>query len=177
LQYLTAAGVGHIGIIDHDKVDISNLQRQVVFSENDIGLSKAEMAKKNLLKLNSQIDIAAINDQINKNNILNLISSYEIIVDTTDNFNAHYLINDACVTQNKINVYASIYQFDGICTVFSGQLGYPCYRCLFPNLPPTTLIPNCVESGVLGVLPGVMGSIQATEVLKLLLNIGKLTTI
>lgn len=169
-QYLAAAGVGRIGLLDHDVVDITNLHRQVLFSEEDIGKSKSEVAQLKLQRANSDIEIIAINDRLTEKNALELIGSYEIILDGTDNFQTKYLINDACVLKDKPFVGASIYKYQGQLSVFNYK-GGPTYRCLYPDhhLKDNN---NCEETGVLGVLPGILGTMQAAEVLKMILGIG-----
>ena len=161
LLYLAAAGVGQIGIIDFDVVDESNLHRQVLFTVNDVGQPKVEIAKKRLLQLNPHLDIKIYNSNFTKDNALEIIKDYEVVADGTDNFQTRYLVNDACVLTGKVNVYASIFQFEGQVSVFNyldreGNRG-PNYRDLFPAPPPPGLVPNCAESGVLGVLPGIIG--------------------
>jgi sulfur-carrier protein adenylyltransferase/sulfurtransferase len=169
--YLAAAGVGTIGLVDFDIVDISNLQRQVIFSIDDTGESKVEAASEKLKKLNPFINIQKHNIQLNSENALEIIQNYDLVVDGSDNFPTRYLVNDACVILNKPNVYGSIYRFDGQVSVFNFK-GGPCYRCLYPEPPPPHLVPSCAEGGVLGVLPGIIGTLQANEVIKILLNIG-----
>jgi len=171
LQYLAAAGIGTLGIMDNDVVEISNLQRQTLFRTSDIGSSKAIAAKKHLGDLNPEIQIIAHNKKLNSQNALELLKPYDIIVDGTDNFEARYWINDATVILNKPMIYGAIYKFEGQVTVFNHQDG-PSYRCLFPTPPKPLSIPNCEELGVLGVLPGIIGTLQANETLKILLNIG-----
>jgi molybdopterin/thiamine biosynthesis adenylyltransferase/rhodanese-related sulfurtransferase len=171
LLYLAAAGVGTIGIVDDDVVDLSNLQRQVLYTQEDIGKPKAEAARKRLKGLNPGIDVTPYVQRLTKENALKIIANYDIVVDGTDNFASRYLINDACFTLNKPNVYGSIFQFEGQCSVFLRDKG-PCYRCLFPDVP-NDFAPNCAEAGVLGVLPGLLGCIQANEVMKLILGIGQ----
>lgn len=171
LLYLAAAGVGTIGIIDNDSVELSNLQRQVLYTQDDIGNLKAESARKKLKQLNPHVDVIPYVTRLTKENALKIMANYDIIVDGTDNFSTRYLINDACFTLNKPNVYASIYQFEGQCAVFHKGKG-PCYRCLFPSVP-KDFSPNCAEAGVLGILPGLLGCIQANEVIKLILGIGQ----
>lgn len=170
LQYLTAAGVGTIGIVDFDYVERSNLQRQILFPTESIGRNKAVVAKEVLTKLNPEIEIFAYPEQLNSNNT-DLIKAYDIIVDATDNFSARYLISDASVVYKKPLVYGAIYKFEGQVSVFNYQNG-PTYRCLFPNPPKAGSVPNCEQTGVLGVLPGIIGCLQANEVLKLILGIG-----
>ncbi|MBJ6367262.1 HesA/MoeB/ThiF family protein [Snuella sedimenti] len=171
LQYLAAAGIGSIGIIDFDVVDITNLQRQVLFGTASLGQNKAEAAKKRLQDLNDAINIKAYPEQLSYKNAVNLFKQYDIIVDGTDNFETRYLINDACIIANKPLVFGAIYKFEGQVSVFNHQNG-PSYRCLFPNPPQKGSVPNCSEIGVLGVLPGIIGTMQANEVLKLILGIG-----
>ena len=171
--YLAAAGVGHIGLVDFDVVDESNLQRQVVHGTSTVGVPKIESAKRRLLDLNPHIDISVYEAQVTSDNALELMRPYDIIVDGTDNFPTRYLSNDASVLLGKPNVYGSIFRFEGQATVFYPKEGGPCYRCLYPEPPPPGLVPSCAEGGVLGVLPGVIGTIQATEVIKLLTGIGE----
>jgi molybdopterin/thiamine biosynthesis adenylyltransferase/rhodanese-related sulfurtransferase len=170
--YLAAAGVGHLGIIDDDVVDASNLQRQVIHSTETIGEPKVESAKKTIQKLNPDVEVTTYNTRLNADNILEIIKDYDIIVDGVDNFPTRYLLNDASVRLSIPVVSASILSFDGQLTVFQPFEG-PCYRCLYPVPPPAELAPSCGENGVLGVLPGTMGLLQATEVLKLILGIGE----
>lgn len=170
--YLTAAGVGTIALIDNDSVELSNLQRQIAHSINTIGVNKAESAKKTFEALNPDVEVIAIKERINNKNILDLIKDYDIIVDGSDNFPTRYLINDACVMLKKPLVSGAILRFEGqVTTIIPGE--GPCYRCLFEDPPPPGLVPSCQEAGVLGVLPGVIGTIQATEVLKLILGKGR----
>ncbi|MEF3275256.1 MAG: molybdopterin-synthase adenylyltransferase MoeB [Chloroflexus sp.] len=171
--YLAAAGVGHIGLVDFDVVDASNLQRQIVHGSSTVGMAKTESAKRRLQDLNPYIEITTYETRITSENGLELIRPYDVIVDGTDNFPTRYLTNDACVLLGKPNVYGSIFRFEGQATVFSSRDGGPCYRCLYPEPPPPGLVPSCAEGGVLGVLPGVIGTIQATEVIKLLTGIGE----
>jgi len=171
LQYLTAAGVGTIGIIDFDIVSISNLQRQVLFGISFLGQNKALAAKQRLQDLNNTIKINAYPEKLTHKNALTFFKNYDIIVDGTDNFATRYLINDASVIINKTLVYGGIYKFEGQVSVFNYQNG-PSYRCLFPTPPKEGAIPNCSEIGVLGVLPGIIGSMQANEVLKIILGLG-----
>lgn len=170
--YLAAAGVGHISLIDFDTVDLTNLQRQIIFDESDLGKSKAESAAKVLRALNSEIDVVALKDRLDSLNIETIFKTFDVIVDATDNFSTRYLINDAGVLFDKPVVYGSIFRFDGQASVFYASHG-PCYRCLFPNAPLPEHVPNCAEGGVLGVLPGIIGVIQATETLKLLTGMGE----
>ncbi len=171
--YLAAAGVGHIGLVDFDVVDESNLQRQIVHGTSTVGVAKTTSAKRRLQDLNPQIEITTYETQITSQNALDLIEPYDVVVDGTDNFPTRYLTNDACVLLGKPNVYGSIFRFEGQATVFYSKEGGPCYRCLYPEPPPPGLVPSCAEGGVLGVLPGVIGTIQATEVIKLLTGIGE----
>ncbi len=171
--YLAAAGVGHIGLVDFDVVDASNLQRQIVHGTSTVGVAKTESARQRLRDLNPYIEITTHETQITSQNALELMRPYDVIVDGTDNFPTRYLTNDACVLLGKPNVYGSIFRFEGQATVFSARDGGPCYRCLYPEPPPPGLVPSCAEGGVLGVLPGVIGTIQATEVIKLLMGIGE----
>ncbi|MEY3051667.1 MAG: molybdopterin-synthase adenylyltransferase MoeB [Bacteroidota bacterium] len=177
LLYLAAAGVGHIGIVDFDTVDDSNLQRQILFQVEDVGSPKAEKARERLLALNPHLDIKVYNTRFTRENALDLVSRYDVVADGTDNFPTRYLVNDACVLAGKVNVYASIFQFEGQVSVFNyrypdGTRG-PNYRDMFPEPPPPGLVPNCAEGGVLGVLPGIIGSMQASEVIKVLSGVGE----
>jgi len=169
--YLAAAGVGHLGLVDFDVVDSSNLQRQVTFTTADVGKPKSEAAKARLQALNPAIDIVSYETRLTSENALELFRDYDIIVDGTDNFPTRFLVNDACVLLGKPNVYGSIFRFEGQATVFGYPDG-PCYRCLYPEPPPPGLVPSCAEGGVLGVLPGIIGSIQAMETIKLILGTG-----
>ena len=169
--YLAAAGVGHLGLVDFDKVDFTNLQRQVTFGTSDVGRHKVEAARERLSNLNPAIEIKVFETMLTSANALELFRDYDIIVDGTDNFPTRYLVNDATVLSGKINVYGSIFRFEGQATVF-GAAGGPCYRCLYPEPPPPGLVPSCAEGGVLGVLPGIVGSIQAMEAIKLILGAG-----
>ncbi|MGE4169381.1 MAG: molybdopterin-synthase adenylyltransferase MoeB [Candidatus Margulisiibacteriota bacterium] len=170
--YLAAAGVGRIGIIDFDVVDDSNLQRQIVHGTSSLGQTKLASAKARLLDLNPYITIEAIEGPLTADNALDLFKDFDVIADGTDNFQTRYLVNDACVLTGKSNVYGSIFRFEGQVSVFNHD-GGPCYRCLYASPPPPGLVPSCAEGGVLGVLPGMVGTIQANEVLKVLLGIGK----
>jgi molybdopterin/thiamine biosynthesis adenylyltransferase len=171
LQYLTAAGVGNIGVIDFDAVDLSNLQRQILYSTNDVGTNKALAAKNRLESLNPLIEITAYPYQLTNKNALELFAKYDLIVDGSDNFSTRYLVNDACILTGKTLVYGAIYKFEGQVTVFNYQDG-PSYRCLFPEAPQQGSVPNCSEVGVLGVIPGIIGVYQANEALKIILGIG-----
>jgi adenylyltransferase/sulfurtransferase len=169
--YLAAAGVGHLGIVDFDVVDFTNLQRQVTFSTNDVGRPKIEAAKERLLAMNPMIEITTHETRLTSANALDLFKDYDIVVDGTDNFPTRYLVNDACVLLGKRNVYGSIFRFEGQVSIFGAPDG-PCYRCLYPEPPPPGLVPSCAEGGVLGVLPGIVGSLQAIETIKLILGAG-----
>jgi adenylyltransferase/sulfurtransferase len=171
LAYLAAAGVGRIGIVDDDVVDVTNLQRQILYQTSDVGSKKAELAAERLHALNPQIAIDPIPIRFDASNARELVRLYDVVVDGTDSFTTRYLINDACVLEKKPDVYGSIFRFDGQVSVF-GISGGPCYRCLYPEPPPPDTVPTCAEGGVLGVLPGIVGTWQANETLKLLLKIG-----
>lgn len=171
LQYLAAAGIGTIGIIDFDVVELSNLQRQVLFGNSTLGINKAIAAKQRLEDLNNTISIKAYPEKLTHKNAINLFENYDIIVDGSDNFETRYLVNDACIITNKPLVFGAIYKFEGQVSVFNYQKG-PSYRCLFPNPPEKDAVPNCSEIGVLGVLPGIIGTMQANEVLKIILGVG-----
>lgn len=173
LLYLAAAGVGHIGIVDFDKVDISNLQRQVLFDTDSIGHSKAEAARTRLQALNPHIDVHVHAEELRAVNVLDIVRGYDVVLDGTDRFATRYLVNDACVLLGKPLVSAAIHRFEGQAFTYMPKRG-PCYRCLFPEPPAEGAVPNCAEAGVLGVLPGVMGTLQATEAIKLITGIGEL---
>jgi adenylyltransferase/sulfurtransferase len=170
--YLAAAGVGRIGLVDFDVVDVTNLQRQIVHGTKDVGRPKIESAKETLADINPEIIIETHETLLSSENALELFKDYDIIIDGTDNFPTRYLVNDACVLLGKPNVYGSIFRFEGQATVFWADQG-PCYRCLYPEPPPPGLVPSCAEGGVLGILPGTVGCIQATEAVKLILGIGE----
>ncbi len=170
--YLAAAGVGHLGLVDFDIVDFTNLQRQVTFGTKDVGRPKLEAAAERLRDLNPEIEITLHEAKLSSDNALEILRGYDIVVDGTDNFPTRYLVNDACVLLGKPNVYGSIFRFEGQATVFALK-GGPCYRCLYPEPPPPGLVPSCAEGGVLGVLPGIVGSIQANETIKLILGAGE----
>jgi sulfur-carrier protein adenylyltransferase/sulfurtransferase len=170
--YLAAAGVGRIGLLDFDTVDLTNLQRQILFGTSDVGRPKIEAAADRLRGLNPDIQIDTFETRLTSDNALEIFKDYDLIVDGTDNFPTRYLVNDACVLLGKQNVYGSIFRFEGQVTVF-GAPGGPCYRCLYPEPPPPGLVPSCAEGGVLGVLPGIVGSIQAAETLKLIIGKGE----
>jgi len=169
--YLAAAGVGTLGLVDFDTVDFTNLQRQVLFGTSDVGRPKIEAAAEHLRNLNPLIQIDSFETRLTSENALDLFKDYDIVVDGTDNFPTRYLVNDACVLLGKPNVYGSIFRFEGQITIF-GAPGGPCYRCLYPEPPPPGLVPSCAEGGVLGVLPGIVGTIQAAETLKLIIGKG-----
>jgi len=169
LMYLAAAGVGRIGVVDFDKVEVSNLQRQVVHNTSSVGKSKVQSASERIAEINPHVKVDAIESSISSANALRILKPYDVIVDGTDNFPTRYLINDACVILGKPNIYGSIFKFEGQASVFNYQNG-PNYRDLFPDPPPPGLVPSCAEGGVLGVLPGVIGAIQATETIKVLLQ-------
>lgn len=172
LLYLAAAGVGHIGLVDFDTVDQSNLQRQIIHATSTVGMLKTQSARSRLQDLNPLIEITTYDTRLSSENAMEILQPYDVIVDATDNFATRYLTNDACALLGKANVYGSIYGFEGQCTVFFPKEGGPCYRCLYPEPPPPGLVPSCADAGVLGIVPGVIGTIQATEVVKLLTGIG-----
>ena len=170
--YLAAAGVGTIGLVDFDVVDVTNLQRQIVHGSRDVGRPKLESARDRLKDLNPHVHVEGFETRLTSENALEIVRDFDIVIDGTDNFATRYLTNDACVILGKPNVYGSIYRFEGQSSVFATEEG-PCYRCLYPEPPPPGLVPSCAEGGVLGVLPGLVGTIQATEGIKLLLGIGE----
>jgi adenylyltransferase/sulfurtransferase len=169
--YLAAAGVGHIGLVDDDVVDASNLQRQILHDTAHLGELKAESGKEKLLALNPYIDVDAITECFNAGSAMEISKGYDILLDCTDNFSTRYLINDLCVLTGKPEIFGAIYRFEGQISVFNTKIG-PCYRCLFPSPPPPELTPSCSDSGVFGILPGVVGTMMATEAIKLVLGIG-----
>ncbi|TMB17892.1 MAG: molybdopterin-synthase adenylyltransferase MoeB, partial [Deltaproteobacteria bacterium] len=171
--YLAAAGVGRLGIVDDDVVDESNLQRQILHTTDRVGMPKTESAKKTLQALNPEVAVDEHRVRLTRDNALELFAKYDVIVDGSDNFGTRYLVNDACVLLEKPNVHGSIFRFDGQATTFVPGGGRPCYRCLFPEPPPPELAPSCQEAGVLGVLPGIIGLVQAVETVKLLLGKGE----
>ncbi len=171
--YLAAAGVGHLGLVDFDRVDESNLQRQILHGTRDVGRPKIDSARERLSDLNPHVHLTTYGEELTSENALQILTDYDIVVDGTDNFATRYLVNDACVLLAKPNVYGSIFRFEGQVSVFHPAGGGPCYRCLYPEPPPPGMVPSCAEGGVLGVLPGVVGSLQATEILKLILGTGK----
>jgi adenylyltransferase/sulfurtransferase len=170
--YLAAAGVGHIGLVDFDEVDLTNLQRQLLHGTSDIGRSKLESARDRLRDVNPNVDVALFDERLTSKNAMRIMANYDVLVDGTDNFATRYLTNDACVLLGIPNVYGSVYRFEGQASVFATKDG-PCYRCLFREPPPAGLVPDCAEGGVLGVLPGMIGTIQANETIKLLIGIGE----
>src|SRR3984957_3004571 len=170
--YLAAAGVGRIGLVDFDVVDFTNLQRQVIHTTADVGRNKIDSAAEKMTAINPNVTIVKHEVALSSENALDILKDYDIVVDGTDNFPTRYLVNDACVLLGKPNVYGSIFRFEGQATVFAYE-GGPCYRCLYPEPPPPGLVPSCAEGGVLGVLPGIVGSIQAMETIKLILGIGQ----
>ncbi len=171
LLYLAAAGVGTLGIIDFDVVDESNLQRQVIHGQSDVGRPKAESARDSIREINPHVNVVLHAERLDSDNAMEIFAGYDLIVDGTDNFATRYLVNDVCVFQGKPNVYGSIFRFEGQVSVFYAKEG-PCYRCLFPEPPPPGLVPSCAEGGVLGILPGTIGTLQATEAIKLILGVG-----
>jgi sulfur-carrier protein adenylyltransferase/sulfurtransferase len=171
-MYLAAAGIGKIGVVDFDTVDFSNLQRQIIHGTPDVGRPKSESAKATINRINPNVEVVLHNTRITSENALEILAQYDIVVDGTDNFPTRYLTNDACVLLKKPNVYGSIFRFEGQASVFAPHLNGPCYRCLYPEPPPPGMVPSCAEGGVLGVLPGIVGTIQATEILKLALGKG-----
>jgi molybdopterin/thiamine biosynthesis adenylyltransferase/rhodanese-related sulfurtransferase len=171
--YLAAAGVGRLGLVDLDDVDLSNLQRQILHGTKDVGRKKLDSARDRLHDVNPNVEIETHECRFTSVNALAIVSSYDVVVDGSDNFPTRYLSNDVCVFAEKPNVYGSVFRFDGQTTVFAPHLGGPCYRCLFPEPPPPGSVPNCAQAGVLGVLPGIVGTIQANEAIKLILGVGE----
>jgi sulfur-carrier protein adenylyltransferase/sulfurtransferase len=171
--YLAAAGVGTIGVVDFDDVDLSNLQRQILHGTKDVGRDKLESARDRLRDINPKIDIELHKCRFSSENAPHLVAKYDVVVDGSDNFPTRYLSNDVCVFARKPNVYGSVFRFEGQTTVFAPHLGGPCYRCLFPEPPPPDTVPNCAEAGVLGVLPGIIGMLQAIEAIKLIVGVGE----
>ena len=170
--YLAAAGVGTLGLVDFDVVDVTNLQRQIIYATGDVGRSKLESAQARVEALNPEVHVETFDAHFSVTNARTLVEAFDVVVDGTDNFPARYLVNDACVMYGRPNAWGSIFRFEGQASVFAAP-GGPCYRCLHPDPPPAGLIPSCAEAGVLGVLPGIIGTIQATEALKLILGIGE----
>ena len=171
--YLAAAGMGTIGIVDFDDVDLSNLQRQILHGTKDVGRDKLESARDRLHDINPEIDVQLHKCRFSSENAPQLVSRYDVIVDGSDNFPTRYLSNDVCVFARKPNVYGSVFRFEGQTTVFAPHLGGPCYRCLFPEPPPPDSVPNCAQAGVLGVLPGIIGMLQAIETIKMIIGVGE----
>ena len=171
-MYLAAAGVGKLGLVDFDTVDFSNLQRQILHGTADVGRLKGESARDTIQRINPGVEVELHSVRLSSENAMDIIAKYDVVVDGTDNFPTRYLTNDACVLLKKPNVYGSIFRFEGQASVFAPHLGGPCYRCLYPEPPPPGMVPSCAEGGVLGVLPGIVGCIQATEILKLALGKG-----
>ena len=171
-MYLAAAGIGKLGLVDFDAVDFSNLQRQIIHGTQDVGRPKTQSAKETIQSINPNVEVVIQEARLTSENALDIIKNYDIVVDGTDNFPTRYLTNDACVLLKKANAYGSIFRFEGQASVFAPHLGGPCYRCLYPEPPPPGMVPSCAEGGVLGVLPGIIGCIQATEILKLALGKG-----
>ena len=170
--YLAAAGVGTLGLVDFDVVEVTNLQRQIIHTTDDVGRSKLDSAAEKLTAMNPFIDVRKFETKLTSANALGILREFDVVADGTDNFPTRYLVNDACVLTGKPNVYASIFRFEGQASVFAAERG-PCYRCLYPEPPPPGLVPSCAEGGVLGILPGLLGVIQATEVIKLILGSGE----
>lgn len=171
-MYLAAAGIGRMGLVDFDTVDVTNLQRQILYSTSDIGRPKLDAARERLAGINPAMRIDTFEERLSSDNALRIFRDYDVIIDGTDNFPTRYCVNDACVMLGKTNVYGSIFRFEGQATVFKPREG-PCYRCLYPEPPPPGLVPSCAEGGVLGILPGIIGVIQATEAVKLILGVGE----
>src|SRR5438309_912548 len=170
--YLAAAGIGRIGLVDFDVVDFSNLQRQVLHGTPDVGRPKLQSAKERLAAINPEVQLDLYETRLTSANAQQICAAYDIVIDGTDNFQTRYLVNDVCVLQKKPNVYGSIFRFEGQASVFHPGAGGPCYRCLYPEPPPPGLVPSCAEGGVLGILPGIVGVIQAAEAVKLILHEG-----
>jgi len=171
--YLAAAGVGTIGLVDSDRVDLSNLQRQVLHGTGDVGMKKVESARRRIQEANPNVEVISHDCQFTSENAREIIAPYDLIIDGSDNFPTRYLSNDVCVFARKPNIYGSVFRFDGQASVFAPHLGGPCYRCLFPEPPPPGAAPSCAEAGVLGVLPGIIGLMQTTEALKLIIGAGE----
>lgn len=171
--YLAAAGIGRLGLVDADRVDTSNLQRQILYGTDDVGKSKLEKARSRLQQLNPDVEIVLHEARLTSANATEIVADYDVVIDGSDNFPTRYLSNDVCVFARKPNIYGSVFRFEGQASVFAPHLGGPCYRCLFPEPPPPGAAPSCAEAGVLGVLPGIIGLIQATEALKLIVGVGE----
>jgi adenylyltransferase/sulfurtransferase len=170
--YLAAAGVGTMGLVDFDTVELSNLQRQVIHTTDDLGKSKVQSAKETIQAINPDVQVREHEERLSIDNVMEIISDYDLIVDGTDNFPTRFLLNDACVMGKKPIVYGAIFRFEGQVSVFASDQG-PCYRCLIPEMPPPGSVPRCQEAGVLGILPGIIGALQATEAIKLILGVGR----
>ena len=170
--YLAAAGIGRMGLVDYDIVDFSNLQRQILHGTEDVGRKKLNSARDRIKAINPNVQVDLHDMMFRSENAMQLVQDYDIVIDGTDNFPTRYLSNDVCVLTKKPNIYGSIFRFDGQCTVFAPHLGGPCYRCMFPEPPPPGMVPSCAEGGVLGVLPGMIGVMQAIEAIKLIIGIG-----
>jgi molybdopterin/thiamine biosynthesis adenylyltransferase/rhodanese-related sulfurtransferase len=170
--YLAAAGIGRLGLVDFDIVDFSNLQRQILHGTDDVGRKKLNSAKDRIKAVNPNVQVDLHDLMFRSENAMQVVRDYDVVIDGTDNFPTRYLSNDVCVLTGKPNIYGSIFRFDGQCTVFAPHLGGPCYRCMFPEPPPPGMVPSCAEGGVLGVLPGIIGVIQAIEAIKLIMGIG-----
>ncbi|MBV9130148.1 MAG: molybdopterin-synthase adenylyltransferase MoeB [Verrucomicrobia bacterium] len=170
--YLAAAGIGRLGLVDYDVVDFSNLQRQILHGTEDVGRKKLNSARDRIKAINPNVQVDLHDMMFRSENAMQLVQPYDIVIDGTDNFPTRYLSNDVCVLTKKPNVYGSIFRFDGQCTVFAPHLGGPCYRCMFPEPPPPGMVPSCAEGGVLGVLPGIIGVVQAIEAIKMIIGIG-----
>jgi molybdopterin/thiamine biosynthesis adenylyltransferase/rhodanese-related sulfurtransferase len=170
--YLAAAGIGRLGLVDYDIVDFSNLQRQILHGTEDVGRKKLNSARDRIKAINPNVQVDLHDMMFRSENAMQLVQDYDIVIDGTDNFPTRYLSNDVCVLTKKPNIYGSIFRFDGQCTVFAPHLGGPCYRCMFPEPPPPGMVPSCAEGGVLGVLPGMIGVMQAIEAIKLIIGIG-----
>jgi sulfur-carrier protein adenylyltransferase/sulfurtransferase len=171
--YLAAAGIGRLGLVDYDTVDFSNLQRQILHGTDDVGRKKLNSARDRIKAINPNVRVDLYDTMFRSENAMQLVQGYDIVIDGTDNFPTRYLSNDVCVLTKKPNIYGSIFRFDGQCTVFAPHLGGPCYRCMFPEPPPPGMVPSCAEGGVLGVLPGIIGVIQAIEAIKMIIGIGE----
>ncbi|MFL6528712.1 MAG: molybdopterin-synthase adenylyltransferase MoeB, partial [Chthoniobacterales bacterium] len=171
--YLAAAGVGTLGIVDSDRVDLSNLHRQILHGTSDVGREKLESARDRIAETNPHVNVVLHNERFTADNAMEIVRNFDIVVDGSDNFPTRYASNDACVLAAKPNVYGSVFQFDGQAAVFAPHLGAPCYRCIFPEPPPPGAAPSCAEAGVLGVLPGIVGLIQATETIKLITGLAE----
>jgi len=170
--YLAAAGIGRLGLVDFDVVDFSNLQRQILHGTDDVGRKKLNSARDRIKAINPNVQVDLHDMMFRSENAMQVVQDYDIVIDGTDNFPTRYLSNDVCVLTKKPNIYGSIFRFDGQCTVFAPHLGGPCYRCMFPEPPPPGMVPSCAEGGVLGVLPGIIGVIQAIEAIKMIIGIG-----